>query len=389
VVIYSGASVLEGMNRMVWSSDDGLDLVFALIGVLMGGVFVLSSWRSSLKGTDLKNDPRIKNLIWATMVFLAAFFGRWEKLLDSSDLNHTRLALFYLIPLLITVFAGVAAISVMIFARFASMRRVYAKKYGAESLGAVLDYLHYGYKHYQEEYEAPLRQENEERLQRFRELNAEGSTRLAVDILAVERYHQDPSDALRDALCRQILDHIRLVVQSYTATDTKVRLNANIMVAVAAAQASEEDWEQVRFAYQEREDYSHLLILKHYASPEGQQHFAVPVVDSAKFPKWRDWVLFGGPDAFLREAVLVIQTSNLDFAKHIPQDTREEIRSYFKGKEGLRSFACLPVLGEGSLRGIVNVESDQEHIFQESEEVQSEIASVLQPFCVLLGSLAQ
>ena len=374
---------------MDWSSDSGLDLVFLLIGILMGGVFVLSSWRSSLKGTDLKNDPRIKNLIWATMAFLAAFFGRWEKLLDASDLNHTRLALFYLIPLLITVFVGVATISVMIFARFASMRKVYTRRYSAESLGAVLDYLHYGYKHYQEEYEAPLRQENDERLQRFRELNAEGSTRLAVDILAVERYHQGPSDALRDALCRQILDHIRLVVQSYTAIDTKVRLNANIMVAVATAQASEEDWDLARFVYQKREDYSHLLILKHYASPEGQQHFAVPVVDSVKFTKWRDWVLFGGPDAFLREEVLVIQTSNLDFAKHIPQTIREEIRSYFDGKEGLRSFACLPVLGDGSLRGIVNVESDQEHIFQESEEVQSEIARVLQPFCVLLGSLAQ
>ena len=35
------------------------------------------------------------------------------------------------------------------------------------------------------------------------------------------------------------------------------------------------------------------------------------------------------------------------------------------------------------------VESDQEHIFQESEEVQSEIARVLQPFCVLLGLLVQ
>lgn len=86
---------------------------------------------------------------------------------------------------------------------------------------------------------------------------------------------------------------------------------------------------------------------------------------------------------------MVIQTSNLDFAKRISQTIRDEVRSYFDGKEGLRSFACLPVLGEGSLRGIVNVESDQEHIFQESEEVQSEIASVLQPFCVLLGSLAQ
>ncbi|MGB8459891.1 MAG: hypothetical protein WCE50_19365 [Candidatus Acidiferrum sp.] len=125
---------VAGAKLMDWSSDSGLDLVFLLIGILMGGVFVLSSWRSSLKGTDLKNDPRIKNLIWATMAFLAAFFGRWEKLLDASDLNHTRLALFYLIPLLITVFVGVATISVMIFARFASMRKVYTRRYSAESL---------------------------------------------------------------------------------------------------------------------------------------------------------------------------------------------------------------------------------------------------------------
>lgn len=170
--------------------------------------------------------------------------------------------------------------------------------------------------------------------------------------------------------------------------DSEAGLNASVMVAVPREEVNEEEWELVKFAYQPREQYRHILILRHYANPEGQEHFAVPVVDPAVVANWQEWVLLGAPDAFLRKKVLVIQTAKLDFAKHVPQNIRQEMDSYFEGK-GFRSFACLPVLGEGRLKGIVNVESRQEHIFQESDEVQSEIARVLQPFCTLLGLIAE
>jgi GAF domain-containing protein len=372
-----------------WNSITGLEIVFALIGVLMGGVFVLSSWKGSLKGSDLKSDPRIKSLGWAIAGFFATFLGRWEKLLDLDKVDRGRLLLAYTLPLLLTALGAVAAISLMIFVRFAAIRRHNSRQYLSESFGPVLEYLHYGYQRYKEEYEEALEAEKKSRLLRYRELNAAGSSQLALDILAIERYRGEPSEALRANLCRQILDHIRLVVQSYMQVDSTPRLNANIMVAIPVAEATQVDWNLAKFVYQKHDEYGHLLILREYVSPEGQETFALPVVSRTAVKKPKDWVLLGAPDAFLRQEVLVIRTHNLDFAKEMPHPIRQEIQNYFDGKETFRSFACLPVTGAGGPLGIVNVESDQEHIFQESEEVQSEIARVLQPFCALLGLIAR
>jgi hypothetical protein len=378
---------VTNLLQSAWSAQTGLDLAFGLVGALMGSVFVLSSWRGSLKGSDLKSDPRMKSLGWAVMGFFATFLGRWEKFLDLDKLDRGQLLLSYALPLLGVAILGVAAIALMIFARFAAVRRHTSKDYLLESLAPVLDYLHYGYQYYKQEHEGPLEIERKSRLLRFRELNALGSRQLALDILAVEKYRQAPSEALRDVLCRQILDDICLVIQSYVEFDSRPRLNSNIMVAIPVAQTNAADWDLARFVYQKREDYGHLLILRHYASPEGQEHFALPVVNPSAVQEWRDWVLLGAPDAFLRQEVLVIKTQKLDFAKHVPQNIRDQITNYFAVK-AFRSFACLPVLGDGSLRGIVHVESDQEDIFQKSEEVQSEIAKVLHPFCALLGQIA-
>ncbi len=169
----------------IWNSISGLEFVFALIGMLMGAVFVLSSWRGSLKGSDLKSDPRIKSLGWAIAGFFATLLGRWEKFLDLDKVDRGRLLLFYTVPLLLTALAGVAAISLMIFVRFAAIRRHNSREYLSESFGPVLEYLHYGYQHYKEEYEKPLEVEKKSRLLRFRELNAAGSSQLALDILAI------------------------------------------------------------------------------------------------------------------------------------------------------------------------------------------------------------
>jgi len=384
---------MQNAIQSAWNSSTGVEIVFALIGILMGSVFVFSSWRGSLKGSDLKSDPRIKGLGWAIAGFFATLLGRWEKLFDLEKVDRNRLLLAYTVPLLLTVFACLALISLMIFVRSAAIQRHSSKEYLSESFKPVLEYLQYGYQHYKEECERPIEAERKSRLLRFRELNAAAFDLLARDILAIESYHRAEAVAalepLRANLCRQILDHIRLTVQSYMPVDSNPHLNANIMFAIPVADATEEHWNLAKFVYQERQQYGHLLILREYVSPEGQEGFALPVVNPLLVPEWREWVLLGAPDAFLRKEVLVIQTHNLDFGKHVPQNIKQQIQGYFDGKEGFRSFACLPLLGEGSARGIVNVESNQEHIFQESAEVQSEIARVLQPFCALLGSIAK
>jgi hypothetical protein len=370
------------------ASINGLEYVFAFIGVLIGIVFV-SSWRGSLKGADLKNDPRVKNLGWAVVGFFAVLMGRWKEELELEKIDRLRLLIAYSLPLIGIAIAGLAGTALMIFIRSASIRKHSSRNYVSESFGPVLDYLHYGYQYYKQEYEDPLDVKEAGELQRFRELNAIAANQLAGDIVAVDGYRREPSEALKNSLCQQILEHICLIVQAYMKADVHPKLNANVMVAIPAAEAGEAEWKLTQFAYLERNQYSHLLMLRHYAYYKGKEHFALPVEDPVVVPQWKNTVLLGAPEAFLRQQSLVVRTQRLDFAKQVPQNVRQAIRNYFDTKEGFRSFACLPVPGEGILRGIVNVESDQEHIFQESENVQSEIARVLQPFCALLGLIAR
>lgn len=373
--------------RSIWVSISGLEIVFGLIGTLMGGVFVLSSWRGSLKGSDLKSDPRIKSLGWAIVGFFATLLGRWEKFFDLDKLDRGRLLLSYTLPLLGTAILGVAAIALTIYMRTASVKKKSSAGYLWESFAPVLDYLHYGYLYYRQQEQEASKQNEGSELRRFQKVNAMAASQLAGDIAAVERYHLDPSEALRATVSQHILEHVCLIVQTYMEVGSQPNLNANIMVAIPAAHFGEADWKSVKFAYQAHEQYGYLLALTYYARPEGQEHFSIPVVDPVQVPDWENWVLLGAPVAFLRQEGLVVQTHELDFAQHVPHNIRKEIQGYFRRK-GFRSFACLVIPGEGKPRGILNVESNQEHIFQESEELQSEIARLLEPFCVLLGSIA-
>lgn len=373
--------------RSLWTSVSGLELVFALIGALMGGVLVLSSWKGSVKGTELKNDPRIKSLGWAILGFFATLLGRWEKLLEVDNLNRTRLLVSYALPLLIVAMLGVVVIAGMIYVRAVPLMRRLSKP-RSEALAFVLEYLHHGYQQYQQdwakaehEYAKAEEQRRHDELRQSRELNAMAATLLAADILLVHQYRVNPAEELRASICRQILQHICLIVQTYTGGQA---LNANVMVAIPTAKATPADWEKTRFVYQERERYGHLLMLRDYAYPQGQEHFAVPVENPDRVPDWHEWVLLGAPLAFLRKQPLVVQTSDLDFARHVPPKIKQESKAYFKDK-GFKSFACLVIPGDGGPRGILNVESHQEHIFEESEEVQNEIAMVLHPLCALLG----
>jgi hypothetical protein len=224
-------------------SVSGLELAFGLIGVLMGGVFVLSSWKGSVKGTELKNDPRIKNLAWAILGFFATLLGRWEKLLDIKGLDRTRLLLSYTLPLLIVAIGGAVVTAAVIYVRTLPLMHRLSKR-PSEALVFVLDYLHYGYQYYQEEYAKV------DDLQRSRELNAMAATLLAADILSVHRYRVNPAEELRVTICQQILQHICLIVQTYTGEQI---LNANIMVAIPTTQATNEDWQQTRFVYPDGE----------------------------------------------------------------------------------------------------------------------------------------
>lgn len=365
------------------TSVNGLELAFGLIGALMGGVFVLSSWKGSVKGVELKNDPRIKSLGWAILGFFATVLGRWEKLLDVPELNRTGLLLAYTLPLLTVAIVGVVAIALVIFVRTVRLMPRLSKP-SSEALAFALDYLHYGYQYYQQEYATAEEGARDSELRRLRDIIAMAANLLAVDILAVHQYRVNSSDDLRATVCRSILQHICLIVQAFTSEKA---LNANVMLAIPVTKATQADWERTQFVYQDRERYEYLLMLRDYAYPEGQEHFALPVEDRARVQDWLDWVLLGAPLAFLKQQGLVVRTHKLEFARRVPQDIRQQIQAYFKAK-GFKSFACLVIPADGRPRGILNVESHQEHIFQESEDVQNEIARLLNPFCVLLGLTA-
>jgi hypothetical protein len=358
-----------------------LELLVLCIGLFMGMVFVFSGWRGSTKGVEFKNDPRVKGILWALGVFFATLMADWNGILGQGTIDPARLLDIYGIPFCLVAAFGVLAIAGGIFIWHARLKRSHPEDYPDEPFGAALDFLYYGYQYYKDEQERLLDKRRQDRFSDFQTTVASSSTSLAAMVLAVGHYLKQPTTELQHNLTEQLLSYMCLVVQSATG---KRPLNASLMIAVARAQASEGDWTSTKYIYGDRKRFGYLLILKGYADPSGQEQFALPVEDSQTNQDWLDWMLPGAPEAFLRQTPLVVRTTKLDFAKEIPDNIRESIAKYFKGKQ-FKSFACLVVPGSKGALGIVNIESVEEHIFRESDEVQRDIAKLLQPSCSLLS----
>jgi hypothetical protein len=369
-----------------WFPQHGIELLALVAGIVMGFIFVVAAWRgSSTKEVSLKNDPRVKGLLYGLAGFLAMLVADWKPLLGQGAVDKNRLVFLYGLPFIAVAVLGVSTIAFIIFLRFFWIKRFQPDEFPSAPFTPTLDYLHYGYRYHRAEYERASEKKQNERLTRFRQQAAQTATYLAALMLAVDSYRREPTEALQKNVIQRVLEYICLIVQARAQQGLPPpEVNANLMRAIALASATPAQKALMKFTWGDLNRYGHLLLLTDYAYDHGQERFALPVEDPARSSDWIEHTLLGAPEAFLRKREIVVRTQKLDFAKKIPETVCHDIEQYFKGK-GFKSFACLIVPGSSGLGGIVNVESNGDHIFRDSDEMQNEIAKTLQPFCAVLS----
>jgi hypothetical protein len=356
-----------------WLVQTGLPLLVAFVGVFMGFVFVVAAWKGSPSRTvDLKKDSRVKGFLYGLGGFLTMLIADWKTLLGTS-VDKSQLLILYGFPFVFTAFGGVLLIAFGIWLNFAWRRRNHPHDSVGEPLHLALDYLLYGYSYHREEYQrllaAARESKQKDRFDRLRSLWGDVSTNLAATMLS-------PTASVQD-----VLRNMCSIVKAHSEGVSVPEMNASLMVAIPFDQATEPQKSKLKFTFGDNKRYGHLLLVTDYAYDKGEPHIALPVEDPNRTADWIDWTLVGAPEAFLRNSETVVNTKRLDFAPKIPETIRRQIRQYFKGKK-FKSFACLTVIGKGSLIGIVNIESNQE---LGSDEIQNEIAKLLQPFCAVLS----
>jgi hypothetical protein len=354
-----------------WLLQHGIEFLVGAAGLLMGVVFVIAGWRgSATKEISLKNDPRVKALLYGLGGFITALIADWKSLLGQ-DVNKTLLMILYGVPFVTIALLGPLMIAAIIWIRLAWLKHKKPEDYPGDSFYLAFDYFAYGYRYHRNAIDKQLelaREQKRQRLARLQALWGDAATNLAALILS-----PNPSIQL-------VLQNMCSIFKAHTEGSVIPEVDANVMVAIPFANVTKEQKDLLKFQFGDPNRYGHILWLKEYAYL-GEGSISLPVEDRNRTPDWMDLMLLGAPEAFLRNNETVVNTKKLDFAAKIPETVQREMGEYFRGK-GFKSFACFPVVGKGSVLGIVNIESSHE---LGSEEIQNEIAKILQPFCAVLS----
>ncbi len=215
----------------------------------------------------------------------------------------------------------------------------------------ILEYLHYGYAHYQEEYSKQLAEKREAcqrklnnihkgQSDRLRASMKKASAALAASIVAVE---QCTDSHTADLVARRLLEYVCLIAESYIEESGSI--NANYMLAVPYASNTAEQRGRLRYGVGDTTQYEFLLVLQAYAKQEGIERFALPV--GPKRAGWENSALPGAPTAFLKTEPMVVNTEKLNFGKDVPKEIQKEICDYFATKR-FKSFISIVVPGPGA-----------------------------------------
>lgn len=214
--------------------------------------------------------------------------------------------------------------------------------------------------------------------------------------------------AQRADAIREILKAVRAIVGGFYDDISDLLINANYMKAYNPPQRNDPLYSRARqFVEDDREPavYFRFLDLKQWAEPEGQVvAFALPVEDpNHQVNKYR--MLPGAPYAFAFNIIQVIpDTQELDWyfgedrpGRNVSRVIRLAQEEYFRdNRNRLKSFASLPIIYRENakerervdgVKGVLNVQSNQTHIFGRDNEHKPVLAVLLRPFQVALGHL--
>jgi hypothetical protein len=378
----TGAHNLLAAIRTWVSQMTGADFIFLLAGIAMGLFYGFDGWKGSTKNLPLKNSPRVKSFLWAIGAAFFVFIADVKRVFP--DLNKERALLAYLTAFFVSSFLTIMVWGLSILVKFAWIRRFDTSKYPGPPFTPFADYIRYGYEyHYTQYCEALKRQEAREE-QYLRTFLPSYITQLSYAIAATHSYRESRDPGQKRQVEVSILQSIIAVVREYYGKVPELEVNANYMVAYRKDIVTPDMLACTKFAFGDPKRYEFFLALAEYGQDRGRENFVLPVENKNNRGAIKS-CLPGAPLAFLmNDTAIVDDVAKIRYSKGIPAETIDEISTYFEGKN-FRSFGSLNIAGAGKQLGVVNVESNQTHVFGRTQKQKKEITSFLHPFCSLLA----
>lgn len=344
-----------------------MDWSFIFLGGVMGLVYALTGWSTSSRVTDLKENPRVKNLIWAVITIviillidpkIISVIGNIDKVAAFSGYTIS----FVLACVLCIIFNGI-----IIWQRQGDMH-------------AALDYAHRGYDFYKEKYADAAAA-----VVSIHEIIKSNANHLTLTTKAVFRYLDAPDPAHQQTIINNILIAIYSVAVSYLRHSDGV--NVNYMIAKRYCDTSEGERGFLHFTGKVG-DLTHVLVLRGYAiDHHTEEGFALGV------PRNKKEALPGAPTAYMNSAEDVV--SCVKSLAKMPKNVKNEMKGYWNSKK-FRSFLSLAipcdygVVGERVRVGVINIECARDDFFSGAkEDYQKAFIAATEPYAVLLGKVLE
>jgi hypothetical protein len=333
-----------------------------LVGMALGIFYGFDGWRGSADEVDLKDSPRVRNLIWILTAALTTIIGD-VKAIDSSA-SKPLLLLIYCAAVLGGAFVVVILWGIVVAIDSFGARRQLGNRYG--TMEAVGDYFFFGYRRYRE---------RKQRHSGERSFLRSYLVQLANSIAAAGA---EAPDTQRIEFIRNILRSMTAVVLEYRGGEALGTIRCNLMIAKAC---TAEMARQLRFTATDA-TVEECLVLVTYQNDD-----VMDVILPLPNDRRRESALPGAPAAFVANGPVVIDdTSKIEMPDDLSEEQKTEFGAYFDAKRSVfKSFASLCIVGRGRALGVVNVDCTEEFVFGRDAIQKDEVISYLLPFCTALG----
>lgn len=361
------------------------EVIFAVLGAVVGVLFILDGWRGSAKPVNFLQQPRVRAFLYMFGGFVASAISSLTRAGAVLPGDRSRVIEMYLLWFVTVGGCTLLLVSLVLLLQmaFTAYGRRHALSRSADLPALpILDYVHYGYSQFLARRDAELNRHDASEAARYREYLETYSQGLAVAFQQVNHLRKTREGSSPVAVL--ILSAIKTVMEDFLEIP---KTNVNYMRAYAAGECPETIRKRVRFAFGDHARYSHYLCLVEYAKQHGKEVFALPV-ESAQSPLARSGLLQGAPVAFqLNKPVYIRDTARIEYPKGIPAKMVAELKEYFRDKP-FQSFLSIPILGAGGFPvGVLNIDSDHKYAFGRRDDQLEYIAAIISPLSGLLGAI--
>jgi hypothetical protein len=347
-----------------WAAGNPLYGIVSLVGLAFGIFYGFDGWRGSADDIEIKDSPRVKNLIWILTVALAAVIGDVKSIDEAA--RKPLILLLYCAAVLTGAFVTVSLWGLMVLVDSLSSRNQLGRQYG--TLEALGDYFFFGYRRYRERKAQLFGGQSFLRNYLLQLANA-------IAAAGAEAQNEQVIEAIRN-----ILRSMTAVVLEYRGGESLGNIRSNLMTLKPC---TPEMRTQLRFAAQGVQIHECLELVTHHN--DDVRDVILPIPPGRR----RESALPGAPLAFVANGPVVVDdTNSVPLPAGLTESQKTEIKDYFAARRGVfKSFASLCIVGGGRALGVVNVDCSEEFVFGRDPAQKEEVISYLLPFCTALGNI--